>query len=386
MKKILFILDTIDIGGATKLTFDVINNIDKNIFDIEIIYLNDPKFAGENLLQFYGFEKKSKLLWYKNFRMLKRSLYLFKNLRKYDLVHSCMEQSNFYTTLTKNLPFSGFKLILTYHGLDSVYNIDDSLIKLKQTVSYRIVMKNLQNILLKNVNSIISVCTDLKEYLIINRGLDQGKVNVIYHGIDLKNFDKNKKSEIDQDLLPDSNSYTIGYIGRLGFSKGLEGLMNSVKEIKDKIPNLKLIIKGDGELKNFIENKISSEKFEDFVSLEMFEKNVCDFYKKIDLLVLPSFYETTNLTILESMYSGTIVLASKTGGIPEILRDGENGFMFKRGDFKDFINKIVYINKLSKNELSDIRKSAYGTVVNKFNLNLNILNIQDKFLEVINSI
>lgn len=62
MKKVLFVIDTIDVGGATKLTFDVITNLDKNIFDYRIFYLNNPKFKESNLLDYYNLSDKSTYL------------------------------------------------------------------------------------------------------------------------------------------------------------------------------------------------------------------------------------------------------------------------------------------------------------------------------------
>lgn len=388
MKKILFLIDTVDVGGATKLTFDVIKKLDKSKFEPAILYLNIPQFGEKDLLNYYKFEDFSNLLWYNKFRVFKRIIYLYKNLRKYDMVHSCMEQSNFYSTFVKFLPFSDFKLVITYHGLDSVYNIDDSKIKVNISPFYKFLMKDLQNILFKNVNSIIGVCHEIKNYLVRDRKINPEKIDVIYHGINFNYLDNiKKKSPENNSILKEGHekSFKIGYIGRLGYSKGLEGFTENLKILKKKIKDLKVLIKGEGELEDFIRRKINEDDLGQFVTLEKFDKNVFSFYKRIDLMVLPSFFETTNLTVLEAMYSGTNVLASDTGGIPEIIENNVNGFLFKKGDFKDMVDQIIKIYNLNPKVLNEIQKNAFETVKEKFDLDKNILQIQENFIRVINN-
>lgn len=381
MKKILFVIDTIDIGGATKLTFDLINEIDKTKYEVKIIYLNEAKFKGPNLLDYYNFKDISEYVWFKKYRSLKRIKYFYKIFRKYDLVHSCMEQSNFYTSLIKNIPFSNFKLIITYHGLDSVYTKDASIIKLKQKSSYVFVMKYLQNVLFKKTDKYISVCRDLKKYLINERGINEEKIKIIYQGL---NFNYIIRIDDDKNVRPDSQYFTIGYLGRLGYSKGLEGFIETAENLKRKIPNLRIAIKGDGELKSYLEKFIKEMNMGEYIFIESFDKNVFNFYRKLNLFVLPSFYETTNLTVLESMYAGTVVLASDIGGIPEIIEDKKNGFLFECGNFKDLENKVLDIYKLNYSDLNDIRSNAFNTVSGKFNFNKNIRNIENQFDELLN--
>ncbi len=388
MKSILFILDTVEIGGATKLTFDLIRNLNREKFRYKIIYLNDKRYGSEDLLDYYDFKKSSELLWFKNLRPLRRIFYMYKNFRKYDMIHSCMEQANIYSSFVKMLPFSNFKLAITYHGLDSTYTNDLSKIKPEQlSYSRALIMKHLQNILFKYVDVFIAVCQSIKEYMTINRKINKEKIQVIYHGLNIESITEqvNKSRETDIESRDTIKEFRIGYIGRLGYSKGLEGFFESLPQLLNLIPSLKVFVKGNGELKEYLLEKTRELSLENVISFEDFGEDIFEFYNKIDLMILPSFYETTNLTVLEAMYSGTPVLTSDAGGLPEIINNNENGFMFKNGDFKELTNKIFEISMLSNDKINDINKKAFKTVTEKFNFNKNSFEIEKIFEELINS-
>jgi len=388
MKKILFIIDTVEVGGATKLTLDLINNLDKTKYSYSILYLNATRFGSDDLLNYFGIEENAELLRYEKFRSIKRILYLYKNFRKFDLVHSCMDQANFYSSFVKMLPFSNFKLVIPFHGLDSSYIEDMSLIKPpKASFIHTLIMKHLQNLLFKRVNLFIAVCESIKYYLIKYRKVNEDKIKVIFHGLNIEYMDELMNKVKDFNLIDKKQrtEFKIGYIGRLGYSKGLEGFIDILPNVYKSIPNLKVTVKGDGELKEYLINKSSELSLSEIIEFENFDKGVVEFYQKTDLIVLPSYYETTNLTILESMYSGTMVLCSDAGGLPEIVKNNFNGFMFKTGDFDELAQKIFEISEMDNEKIKVIRENAFDTVNSKFNFNKNSVKIEKLFDELINS-
>lgn len=385
MKKILFVIDTIDLGGATKLTFDFISKIKDKQYDVKIYYLNKQKFSGKNTLDFFDLKNECQLIWYEKFRIIRRLIFFYNNFRKFDLVHSCMEQSNFYTSLVRLIPFSNFKHIVTYHGLDSVYTRDFKKIKSNslRRYFYVLIMKYFQNLLYKKTDAFIGVCNAIQKYLIESRNVNVKKTEVIYHGLNLEYFNSMIREINDnKKLFNEDNVFIVGYIGRLAYGKGLEELIKLIPEIIAKEKNFRFIFKGEGELRAYLENKIDELKIKDYARIDKFEKNVFGFYKNINLLILPSFYETTNLTVLESMYSKTPVLASDAGGIPEIIDDGKNGFLFETGNFEMLKSKLFEINKLDPEKLQSIIDCGYKTILNKFNMELNFKKILQKFESV----
>lgn len=184
MKKVLFVIDTIDVGGATKLTFDVITNLDKNIFDYRIFYLNNPKFKESNLLDYYNLSDKSTYLGDGIFRFFKRLYYIYKYSKEYRTVHSCMEQSNLYCTFIKFFFNRKMNLIITYHGLDR-YFIGKRIKFSITNIINKFLYTTFQNWLFKKTDKFIAVCFAIKEYLISKRSINGNNIEVVYHGLDL---------------------------------------------------------------------------------------------------------------------------------------------------------------------------------------------------------
>lgn len=172
------------------------------------------------------------------------------------------------------------------------------------------------------------------------------------------------------------DNYVIGYAGRLASQKGLEKLVEILPKLISKNPEVILVLKGDGELKSTLIKRIHELDIQDYVIFEKFEKNVYSFYKKLNLFILPSSFETTNLTVLESMYCKTLVLCTDVGGLPEIVENNYNGFLFSSYNFDEILKRIEYIKSLDTGILESIKENAFQTVINRFNLKSNVKNIQ----------
>ena len=96
-------------------------------------------------------------------------------------------------------------------------------------------------------------------------------------------------------------------------------------------------------------------------------------YKKADICVIPSFFDNSPYTVYEAMVNGKIVVASSTGGIPEIIGDSANGFLFTNSDVIDLSNKLNHAIELilSGNDIS-LRKNAQKRIINMANIQTNV--------------
>src|SRR3989338_3153067 len=134
------------------------------------------------------------------------------------------------------------------------------------------------------------------------------------------------------------DGYYVLYFGRLSAEKGLDFLINTVS----RRPEIKLKIAGTGSeekrLRDLVSNKkIKNVQFLGFKSGNELKKII----QECKFTILPSFWnEVFGLSILESFASGKPVLASDIGGIPEIIENGYNGFLFKPGDGNNLLNQL----------------------------------------------
>ncbi len=129
--------------------------------------------------------------------------------------------------------------------------------------------------------------------------------------------------------------FLIGVVGRIDEQKGQIELLQAFQSILTDFPNTRLLVVGEptmGESRQqeyFLKIKdfVRDHKLEKQVQFFGFQKEPHKVFANLDLFVLPSYRETFGYVVVEAMASGTLVLGTQAGGVPEILGDGEYGFL-----------------------------------------------------------
>jgi glycosyltransferase involved in cell wall biosynthesis len=122
-------------------------------------------------------------------------------------------------------------------------------------------------------------------------------------------------------------------VGRLHPEKGYEYLFQAMAKLKGRLDRpVRLLIAGKGPLEEDFRKEVLSLGCDDVVQFLGFRKDVPDLMSAVDLLVLPSVAEAFGLVLTEALYLGTPVVASKAGGIPEIVSDGIDGVLVPPAD------------------------------------------------------
>ncbi len=137
--------------------------------------------------------------------------------------------------------------------------------------------------------------------------------------------------------------YVLGdyafYFGRLSKEKGI---LNLVEAIKD-LPNSKLLIAGDGPERGNIESYIKEYKLDDRITLLGYQNqdNIREYIRNSRFIVVPSiWYENCPYSILETLEIGKPVIGSQIGGIPELIVNNENGFLYKSYNISELKEKL----------------------------------------------
>ena len=143
------------------------------------------------------------------------------------------------------------------------------------------------------------------------------------HFLDVKNFTLTTPHSERPNL--------IGYIGRLSPEKGIKCFIQALPIIFTKNHDLHVFIGGDGEMKEFIEKSLENENIIHDVTLSgwISHDDLPKYLNQLRLLVLPSYTEGLPNIMLEAMACGTPVLATPVGAIPDVIRDGETGFIME---------------------------------------------------------
>lgn len=152
--------------------------------------------------------------------------------------------------------------------------------------------------------------------------------------LDEEFFQRYRKRKNEKELV-------IGYVGRLSHEKGVEELVNALPLIIAKLPTVKLLIVGDGPLRQKIEAKLSENNIRDSVLITGWINDVEAYLNEMSLLILPSKTEGQPNILFEAIACETPVLVSAVGGVPDIIKEGKTGFLLKSLKAKHIAERII---------------------------------------------
>lgn len=164
-------------------------------------------------------------------------------------------------------------------------------------------------------------------------GVPKGKIHLIYNAVDPELW-KHEASTLREELGVDEDVFLFLFAARLVDGKGHAWLLESVKELRARtVRPFCLLLAGDGPLKAELENTVKEFGLTDVVTFLGFRSDMSNLYHGADLTLCPSENETLSLLLLESLCCGTPALATRVGGIPDILSpEHDCGAMVPYGD------------------------------------------------------
>jgi len=196
---------------------------------------------------------------------------------------------------------------------------------------------------LKMADFNISVSEELKQKT-ISLGSSPEKSISIMNGVNGKLFTPSNKKNIRNKLNLPTDKTLFLYAGNFNVEKGLEVLLRAFSLIHHENPEARLVIVGSGPLENHINLVVSELNIADkllFVG-RVDHKDIADYLSAVDFLCLPSLREGCPNIVLESLSSGTPVLASRVGAVPEMLASEDQvlGLLAEPNDIND-LSKIL---------------------------------------------
>lgn len=192
------------------------------------------------------------------------------------------------------------------------------------------------------IKKIICVSDAVKE--IIRREInDKNKCITIYDGINLSKFSRTHNSYLRAHYNLSNSTILIGNIAALSADKGLFTFIDSAKILINEGLNAKFFIIGTGELQGNLQNYISQHQLNHSVFLTGFLSDMPHIIPELDIVVMSSEKEGLGSSLLDAMACGTPVIATATGGIPEIVIHEQTGLLAPVGDATAIANQIKKI-------------------------------------------
>jgi len=204
---------------------------------------------------------------------------------------------------------------------------------------------------------LLNICADLALPVsksvgdkLVAYGLVSQKVAPVYNGIDLKLLDETMRSARYSHLIPRefsrSSVILVGFFASLTPLKGHTYLIMGISRVSEEFPNVRLVIAGGGPMKGELERlsrRLGLEKKVLFTG-KISHKSVYELLKRIDLYVFPSLAELFPFAVLEPMAACKPIVATKVGGVPEVIEDGKTGLLVPPRDYArlaDGIKRLI---------------------------------------------
>ena len=206
----------------------------------------------------------------------------------------------------------------------------------------------------KNIFKVICPSEELKKVFLDNNIFDDEQVKVIEDPhLNIKEISKLKKNELKDDFFYESKILIA--IGRMTKQKNYSFLINNFKKLTLKYTDIKLLIIGEGEEKDYIKNLIKELDILNKVKLVDYEANIYKYLKKSNYYISTSIWEGSSLAMVDAAYIGIPILCSDCpAGRKEFIGKNERGFLYKQNDSEDFSNSFADMYFSKPNDIKDL--------------------------------
>mgnify|MGYP000866756789 FL=1 len=353
-------------GGVAKYLKMLFKYLDKDKYEQILVYPSEyisEKEEFEVLVDKIEFADMVREISIKD--DIKSIIQIYKLIKKYnpDLIYLHSSKAG---ALGRIINIIARKPII-YNSHGWAFNMDIS--KIKKYI-YRLIEK----FLARYCNKIIAISEQEKISAIDNKICKEDKIEVIYNGIDIGEYEASKLDKIEARGNKDipNDSLVIGMVGRICKQKSVDTFVKVAARIKSTIPNSYFVIVGDGDEREKIESLIEELGLKDSVLITGWVKNTYEYIQTFDIAMLLSRWEGFGLAIAEYMVSEVPIIATNVDAIPNLIKNNEDGILvevdnidevfkstIKIVEDKEFANKIINNSKNKVLNNFDIRRVVY---------------------------
>lgn len=179
----------------------------------------------------------------------------------------------------------------------------------------------------KDIDRIIAISDGVRRVL-VESGIDPRLITVVPSGIDFTPYEEATDSDyLHRELNFSRDDFLVGIVAHLADHKGHTYLIQASRILKSQAPGIKIVIVGDGPLRLDLDRQVKQDGVSDMVFFLGFREDVPRLLGSLDLFVLSSKLEGMGTSIMDAMASRLPVVATRVGGIPEVVVDGKTGLL-----------------------------------------------------------
>ena len=368
--KILQAIRQGQIGGGESHVLDLVSHIDHSKYEPVVLSFTDGPMVSELYKKgitthiIHTQKPFHRSIW-KHVKML-----MINEGIQMVHAHGTRALSNVYKSSKKlNLP-----LLYTVHGWS--FHPD-------QPLPIRVARQQIESFLTKKTDKTICVSKS-NQYDGIKR-FNVQRSQVIHNSVNLEKFNiNNSYKDIRNELDIDKSTFLIGYIVRITAQKDPFTMLIAMKKLLELNSNVKLLMVGDGDLKQKVIAKANDLGISQHIIFQPFRTDIPDILNAVDVYCLPSLWEGFPIGILESMAMKVPVVATPVDGTKELITNQVTGVLTPA---KNPVLLAESISKLIENPKwrIEIANNAYEYVTTNFNVNQQVKKIEQVYKEVANS-
>lgn len=359
-KKILFILNSLAMGGAEKQTIALVNSLDKNIFEPGLVYLDNensllPQVDASQLTVLECLYRKHRL----DLRVVKK-LHRLVHAQRYDAVVCVDSYPMLYAFICR---LTGRHRPAIVQVLHSTIPRPDEWTRIKNICLYRHLMNRCKKT--------IFVCKSQMNYWIKNFSIQPAVSTCIYNGIDTAyfsdTFSAEEKMRLRKSLGFHANDFVVGICAALRPEKKHTDFIDAIKLARRRNPTIKGLVVGDGPLKNDIQRHIHANGMDGSVRMAGLQRDVRPYIAVCDCMALTSHeVETFSMAALEAMAMARPMVMTDLGGAREQVEHGVSGFVYEKGDITTLAGHLY--NMAENKSHGAMGANARTRVCNNFTL------------------
>lgn len=331
MINVLELIDGGFIGGGQLQTLSLCKNLNAGL--IKPLVCASPDGGFKDMVAENGYAFKDIHLP-KVFRgKYLKELNLIIESEKIDIIHAHGGVAGMYARFYRKKFKNEVKVIHTIHGIHYIHS--KNIIRRKLSLYIEQYLAGYSDAYICETNSDFKTASDLKI-------LNPSKTEVIYNGINLSKFTSGNTDDLfGKDLGISKDDFIVGNVSRFDEQKNQKLLVEILPDLIKQIPEVKLLLVGDGYLMESVKNLADKYGVADKVIFAGARNDLYNVYPLINLFVFPSLWEGLSLTLLEALASGKSIIAGRIPSNQEIINDGIDGLLFDLNNKADLSEKIV---------------------------------------------
>ena len=192
----------------------------------------------------------------------------------------------------------------------------------------------------RQVDRFIAASEAIRRMLIAD-GVPEGKTVTVHEGIDVEHVTAAPPVNVHEAFFLPHGAPVVGNVGALVPHKGQRHLIEAAHLVVQRLPDARFVILGEGELREHLARMVHEHRLEKHVLLPGFRADVLGCIKGFDLFVMSSTTEGLGTSLLDSMACRKAIVASRTGGIPEVVEDGVTGLLVEPRDHRALADAII---------------------------------------------